>query len=907
MQDLNQTHYQFLNLHCRICKERLNKGQKGQQTVTSYNISGKLEDQDKNYVLFKDVLLELWQFKLDTTHDDPDIHPSKFCKCCYTLIRDCILDPKKTIRLDLHSITFEPHNEDIMSCDICKLHTGSTSRRGRPPKPKRGRRKNDPAVVCDGTRVVNVVHAYALKVDDEPSPTIQLAKQILQGKSACRRESLSTSESTALSSHNSSPEHTPLSSPVEGLTSFSHEEVVSLSTNSTNNTNNEEASGGVLDGSIDCNLGTTPRLPRKTRGPGRFKTPMAELKSNYSRNRRLQPIITCLSDTLNQNHEQLKDIWPYLEKALGMQEIHPEPSPIQSLAFKVVGGFTDTQYKFIYFNSLKTSMQNRKIPQIYAPITAVRSVEVELKPGFTKFQLYPEDNDVFPSENHLSESDRCSPIDIMEGISSQLCTVPPNMVGVRYRYDKAVAQTLSEMCTHVSNALNDLSEQNAAVSAVIGEGVILDAHFKDGADGLGDINRYKSKTLRALPNNALRYAFSLMEISFRCGGEKHVLYRNDTPNSVKSCRTLLNAIADENDSVVSAMCLLPIEREKMALQGKVIKFLNPSQPHSFRVHIYTTMVDEKYERHFAGLDPSSSNFACTSCTYNRARDTNVIAKVPNDMRRNRADTQAKALERKDNEHHHTREQKDAAAQGVRALPAVTFGAVNEVDIPHAVVDATHADINLSGSMFEKIYVREIAQVYEWDETANTREQLKEAADKLKALLLQFLGTQSKLMQGGNYGKDMILIDKITPVLNAAGIPAERLTRLKRCLELYNKLRKVWRATWPMEDCPEEFENYELTAQTLGEHLREHFAYFTKWTPYLHKILAHVVDVVNSTPLKTCGGLAAEASEGRNKNFRSDRKHHSRQNLAYELEDNLRWSWLTSSYRLQSLSQSLTKV
>ena len=94
----------------------------------------------------------------------------------------------------------------------------------------------------------------------------------------------------------------------------------------------------------------------------------------------------------------------------------------------------------------------------------------------------------------------------------------------------------------------------------------------------------------------------MAQTGWACCGKKHVLYRNETPNSGKSCKTLLNA--DENDSVVSAMCILPIEREKIALQGKVIRFTSPALPHSFRIHIYNTMVDEKYERHFRGMDPS---------------------------------------------------------------------------------------------------------------------------------------------------------------------------------------------------------------------------------------------------------------------------------------------------------------
>ena len=80
----------------------------------------------------------------------------------------------------------------------------------------------------------------------------------------------------------------------------------------------------------------------------------------------------------------------------------------------------------------KTNLKNAQLQQIYAPVTAVKFIEVQTKPGFTKFLLDPQDNVVFPLENHLNELERCSPINIMEGISSQLCTAPPNMIGVHY-------------------------------------------------------------------------------------------------------------------------------------------------------------------------------------------------------------------------------------------------------------------------------------------------------------------------------------------------------------------------------------------------------------------------------------------------------------------------------------------
>ena len=73
------------------------------------------------------------------------------------------------------------------------------------------------------------------------------------------------------------------------------------------------------------------------------------------------------------------------------------------------------------------------------------------------------------------------------------------------------------------------SKENTAASDSIRGGVTLDAYFKDGADGLGEISQYKGKTLRIPPNNALRYAFTLSQwqrLMF-CTRMSHKVLSND--------------------------------------------------------------------------------------------------------------------------------------------------------------------------------------------------------------------------------------------------------------------------------------------------------------------------------------------------------------------------------------------
>ena len=48
------------------------------------------------------------------------------------------------------------------------------------------------------------------------------------------------------------------------------------------------------------------------------------------------------------------------------------------------------------------------------------------------------------------------------------------------------------------------------------------------------------------------------------------MYEWDNPNSVRTSRPILEAIAAENNKYSAAVCLAPIEMERMALRDKAI-------------------------------------------------------------------------------------------------------------------------------------------------------------------------------------------------------------------------------------------------------------------------------------------------------------------------------------------------
>ena len=91
-------------------------------------------------------------------------------------------------------------------------------------------------------------------------------------------------------------------------------------------------------------------------------------------------------------------------------------------------------------------------------------------------------------------------------------------------------------------------------------------------------------------------------------------------------------------------------------------------------------------------------------------------------------------------------------------------------------------------MFVKLYVREIAQINDWVCVGPLKAKLNKAKT---AFIHKFIGHPDKLMHGGNYGKDMVSLDKIKPVLESLVPKEERLAVLLKAFMLYSRLRKVW--------------------------------------------------------------------------------------------------------------------
>ena len=762
---------------------------------------------------------EIWDdiFHMNTQEDVAGIHPTHFCSTCHRVLTTYFENPSYSSELTPYH--YESHISPCKNCKICQQHLqskkGTKGTGGRPKKKKRVKRRPPP----------------------QPSPTLNLARQIFKLKTSNKSSPITPSHHN----HNPSTPH-----------NYTHTHTHQIT--DTPCTSKQPESRTHQD---------TPRV-RRGRGPGKDKTPISQLSTAKARKRRAQPLIDLFDLECKRLREDRDEMKEYLGEFWNPNTGADQKSPEFCLAWQVTTGLTDKGYK-----------KSCNLLEGLQPLSQVKEVEKKLWPGSSLFTL-KSPKPCFPDHTHLPLRERIAPIDIMSALPRDPIAHRPKVMGNRFRYDKAVAQTLHEHEELVTQAIDELKGQGITIPED------LEVVFKDGSDGLGDLDVKKARGEELTSDHALRYCYTLLEIFFvdSISGEKHIIYREKKPNSQFASHTILCASANEGDTISSAVCILPIEMEKGALHGNTMTV----GKYTYKLKIWSTMYDEKLERHYSGLPIAASNYGCTLCYYHKANDLNMYGSQK--ITRSFEDSLAKSLMREENEQHLTKEKLEQDCKGVKAKPYVRCT---------SILDATHADINVSGTFLKKVYIREIAEVYEWNETAAIKEKLAIGEDKLYISLREHIGTVKKLMQGGNYGRDLIhpqidtMLAEVIPSVN-------RLKVVRRLLKYYRKLHKVFRSNYPRDDCPGDLAMYDRNARLMGKHLQKHFKYIKKWPNYVHKVLCHVPELIEL--YGSIGALSTEGSERMNKEHRRNRKEHSRQTTIHEQRDNLRWSWLTASLKLR---------
>jgi hypothetical protein len=86
---------------------------------------------------------------------------------------------------------------------------------------------------------------------------------------------------------------------------------------------------------------------------------------------------------------------------------------------------------------------------------------------------------------------------------------------------------------------------------------------------MGDVSVHWEKSETELPNKAFRFAFAIVKVDcVMSNGTQINIFEEDKPNSIRTNRPLLEAIADENHHASCIFCMIPIEQERCYLKEK---------------------------------------------------------------------------------------------------------------------------------------------------------------------------------------------------------------------------------------------------------------------------------------------------------------------------------------------------
>ena len=212
------------------------------------------------------------------------------------------------------------------------------------------------------------------------------------------------------------------------------------------------------------------------------------------------------------------------------------------------------------------------------------------------------------------------------------------------------------------------------------------------------------------------------------------------------------------------------------------------------------------------------------------------------------------------------------------------------------MDATHTDVNATGRWLRRILIHEMAKVYSWSETVALKSAIKAAEELFDYTLQLELNLHPRLMIPGNYARKLVAEASQTVILNL--IPAEGKERVKLLLELWRKLRSVWRPLKPTES---DVAGYDAARRELHKLLykapsgEEGVFGWVLIPPYVHMVIEHVPRWI--AQYKTVGGYSCEALEAGNKIYRFVRRTATRWN-AEGLGDALKYMSLMTNPKLR---------
>ncbi|ELV12151.1 V(D)J recombination-activating protein 1 [Tupaia chinensis] len=506
--------------------------------------------------------------------------------------------------------------------------------------------------------------------------------------------------------------------------------------------------------------------------------------------------------------------------------------------------------------------------QIFQPLHALRNAEKVLLPGHHHFEWQP------PLKNVSSSTD-VGIIDGLSGLASSVDDYPVDTIAKRFRYDCALVSALMDMEEAILEGLRALGLADYL-------GGPFTVVVKESCDGMGDVSE-KHGSGPAVPEKAVRFSFTVMQVTATLGARAVKVFEEAKPNSELCCKPLCLMLADESDHETLTAILSPLIAEREAMKGSALMLEMGGIRRTFRFVFRGTGYDEKLVREVEGLEASGSVYICTLCDATRLEASQNL--VLHSITRSHAENLQRYEVWRANPYHESAEELRDRVKGVSAKPFMET-------VPS--IDALHCDIG-NAAEFYKLFQLEIGEVYKHPDAP--KEERRRWQATLDKHLRKKMNLKPIMRMNGNFARRLMTAETVDAVCEL--IPSqERHEALRELMDLYLKMKPVWRSSCPAKECPEALCQYSFNSQRFAELLSTKFKYRYegKITNYFHKTLAHVPEIIERDG--SIGAWASEGNESGNKLFRRFRKMNARQSKCYEMEDVLKHHWLYTSKYLQ---------
>ncbi|XP_024071245.3 V(D)J recombination-activating protein 1 [Terrapene carolina triunguis] len=506
--------------------------------------------------------------------------------------------------------------------------------------------------------------------------------------------------------------------------------------------------------------------------------------------------------------------------------------------------------------------------QIFQPLHALRTAEKALLPGYHPFEWKP------PLKN-VSTNTEVGIIDGLSGLPHSVDDYPLDTIAKRFRYDAALVSALMDMEEDILEGMKaqDLDDYlNGPFTVVV----------KESCDGMGDVSE-KHGSGPAVPEKAVRFSFTLMNISIAHGNENVRIFEEVKPNSELCCKPLCLMLADESDHETLTAILSPLIAERETMKSSVLLLEMGGILRTFKFIFRGTGYDEKLVREVEGLEASGSTYICTLCDATRLEASQNL--VLHSITRSHAENLERYEVWRSNPYNESVDELRDRVKGVSAKPFIET-------VPS--IDALHCDIG-NAAEFYKIFQFEIGEVYKNPDIS--KEERKRWQSTLDKHLRKKMNLKPIMRMNGNFARKLMTKETVEAVCELIKCE-ERHEALRELMDLYLKMKPVWRSSCPAKECPELLCQYSFNSQRFAELLSTKFKYRYegKITNYFHKTLAHVPEIIERDG--SIGAWASEGNESGNKLFRRFRKMNARQSKCYEMEDVLKHHWLYTSKYLQ---------